>query len=307
MALQFAIAIPMAMNVARVISQQGIKAAIKRYGPETAKMVNKNMNALRKKFPDILGPQKKTRMDPSRSKMVKEKYMDSKGKFYSDEAAKKLKDQAATNRRAIGAGAAVVGGGAVLLTGNEDKDSSIVQSAAAKGAPKKPAGLTPSQLKTKMEKRRQDIKESKSDKGSRASLRRFEAKTELARQKELDAVGPGPDMKKRSMPKRKEPSSPTRNIRTRPEPKGPRDQNLRPLTAEKEKPPRVPNTSSRKKSEFGLDTLADRDKMKRFMKDRFNITVTYDDDEDPGDTASRAKGGLFTRRGALYNKPARKK
>ena len=152
------------------------------------------------------------------------------------------------------------------------------------------------------------IRKNQSNEGaSRASLRRFEAKSQLSRQPELDAVGPGPDMKKRSMPKRKESSSPTRNIGTRPEPKGPRDQNLRPLTAEKEKPPRVPNTSSRKKSEFGLDTLADRDKMKRFMKDRFNITVTYDDDEDPGDTASRAKGGLFTRRGALYNKPARKK
>ena len=54
-----AIGIPMAMNVARVIGQQGLKEAIKRYGPQAAKMVNKNMNKLRKRFPEILGPQKK--------------------------------------------------------------------------------------------------------------------------------------------------------------------------------------------------------------------------------------------------------
>ena len=94
-------------------------------------MVNKHVNKLRKRFPEILGPQKKTRMDPTRSKMVKDKFMDDKGRFYSDKAAKELRDKAATNRRALAAGASIVAGGALLLSGNEDKDNSIVQSAGA--------------------------------------------------------------------------------------------------------------------------------------------------------------------------------
>ena len=128
-----AIGIPMAMNIARVIGQQGLKQAIKRYGPQAAKMVNKNMNKLRKRFPEILGPQKKARMDPTRSKMVKDKFMDDKGKFYSDKAAKDLQAKAATNRRALAAGASIVAAGPLLLSGNEDKDTSVVKAASAGG------------------------------------------------------------------------------------------------------------------------------------------------------------------------------
>lgn len=98
------------------------------------------------------------------------------------------------------------------------------------------------------------------------------------------------------------------DVPQRPEPKGPRDQNLRPLPAEKEM---RPVRTSPRRPEFGLDTLADRDKMKRFMKDRFGINVTYDDEqqamEDRGEGPSRAKGGFVTRRGGMYKKPEKKK
>ena len=288
MALQFAMAIPMAINIARVISQQGVKAAVKRYGPEAAKLVNKNMNKLRKKFPDIFGPQAKTRMDPTRTKVVKEKYMDDKGRFYSDEAAKKLRDQAAINRRAIGTAAGAVGGGAVLLTGNEDKDSSIVQSAA---------------------------------KGSRASLRRYEAKSQLSRQKELDAVGPGPDSKKR-------PIGPTKNIEdrrvTKSVPKTVDTKPRRKTSVESMTNEEIKRGmgSKRKAAEKSGDTTPQRKKpgrfseenVKRVMKEKFGIDVTYDkgDDLDPlvarGEEPGRKKGGMvqFTKRGGMYNKPARK-
>lgn len=224
---------------------------------------------------------------------------------------------------------------------NEDKDSSIVQSAVAKSAPKKPAGLTPSQMKTKMEKRRQDIKESKLDKGSGASQRRFEAKTELARQKELDAVGPGPNMKKRSMPgesgvafpkatkpktqpKTVDTKSKSKTVTAKSKPRSERTLAERPTTsastrktmekrnaadrrAEKDKGPRNVRTETRQPGRFSEEAA------KKFFKEKFGIDVTYDkdDDLDPlvarGEEPGRKKGGLFTRRGALYNKPARKK
>jgi hypothetical protein len=225
--------------------------------------------------------------------VVKEKYMDDKGKFYSDEAAKKLKDQAATNRRAIGTAGGAVGGGAVLLTGNEDRDSSIVQSA----------------------------KESKSDKGSRASLRRFEAKTELARQKELDAVGPGPDSKKR-------PIGPTKNIKdvrgTKSVPKSVDTKPQRKTSVESMTNEEIKRGmgSKRKAAQKSGDTTPQRKKpgrfseenVKRVMKEKFGIDVTYDkgDELDPlvarGEEPGRKKGGMvqFTKRGGMYNKPARK-
>jgi hypothetical protein len=290
MALQFAMAIPMALNVARVISQQGVKAAIKRFGPEAAKLINKNMNKLRKRFPEIFGPQSKSRMDPPRNKMVKEKYMDDKGRFYSDKAAKELKDQAAINRRAIGAGAAVVGGGAVLLTGNEDKDSSIVQSAAA-------------------------------NKGSRDSLRRYEAKSQLSRQKELDAVGPGPDMKKRSSgpTKNNEDRRVTKSVPKTVDTKPRRKTSVESMTNEEIK---RGMGSKKKAAQKSGDTTPQRKKpgrfseenVKRVMKEKFGIDVTYDkgDELDPlvarGEEPGRKKGGMvqFTKRGGMYNKPARK-
>ena len=106
-----------------------------------------------------------------------------------------------------------------------------------------------------------------------------------------------------------EPLGPTKDIKQRPEPKGPRDQNRRPLQAEKEMRPKGPDTSSRKKpGRFSEERFA------KFFKDNFGVTLTFDDDrqalEDRGegpDDGGRAKGGLFTRRGGLYNKPARKK
>ena len=49
-------------------------------------------------------------------------------------------------------------------------------------------------------KRIQEANKNQSNEGaSPDSLRRYEAKSQLSRQKELDAVGPGPDMKKRSI------------------------------------------------------------------------------------------------------------
>jgi hypothetical protein len=107
------------------------------------------------------------------------------------------------------------------------------------------------------------------------------------------------------------------DVPQRPEPKGPRDQARRPITAEKEMESAIregrmrPVRATPRRPEFGLDTLADRDKMKRFMKDRFGINVTYDDEqqamEDRGEGPSRAKGGFVTRRGGMYKKPAKKK
>ena len=109
-----------------------------------------------------------------------------------------------------------------------------------------------------------------------------------------------------------------KTVDTRPKPKSEeRKPDRRSMPAEDTTPRRPRRTSVEPVSnqEFGLDTLADRNKMKRFMKERFNITVTYDDDErqareDRGegpDGGGKAKGGLFTRRGGMYNKPVRKK
>ena len=109
-----------------------------------------------------------------------------------------------------------------------------------------------------------------------------------------------------------------KTVDTRPKPKSEkRKPDRRSMPAEDTTPRRPRRTSVEPVSnqEFGLDTLADRNKMKRFMKERFNITVTYDDDErqaredrgEGSDDGGRAKGGLFTRRGGMYKKPARKK
>lgn len=105
-----------------------------------------------------------------------------------------------------------------------------------------------------------------------------------------------------------EPLGPTKDIKQRPEPKGPRDQNLRPLQAEKEMRPKGPDTSPRKKpGRFSEERFA------KFFKDNFGVTLTFDADderqamEDRGEGGNRRKGGLFTRRGGMYNKPARKK
>lgn len=151
-----------------------------------------------------------------------------------------------------------------------------------------------------------------SSKGSPASQRRFLAKTELARQKEMDAVGPGPDMKKTSVRKPKlEPLGPTKDIKQRSvfidklQPLGP---NRPRVQAEKEVRPKGPDTSPRKKpGRFSEERFA------KFFKDNFGVTLTFDADderqamEDRGEGPSRAKGGFVTRRGGLYNKPARKK
>jgi len=260
MALQFAMAIPMVINVARVISQQGVKAAVKRYGPEAAKLVNKNMNKLRKRFPDIFGPPAKSRMDPTRSKVVKEKYMDNKGRFYSDEAAKKLKDQAATNRRAIGTAGGAVGGGAVLLTGNEDRDTNIAE--AATGTPverlknKRPAPIT----KTK-------------ELGSTPGSQLRENAISLARKAEAASKRKAADR-----------------------------------SSEKDKGPRSERTETKRPGRFSEEAG------KKFFKEKFGIDVTYDkgDELDPlvarGEEPGRKKGGMvqFTKRGGMYNKPARK-
>ena len=109
-----------------------------------------------------------------------------------------------------------------------------------------------------------------------------------------------------------------KTVDTRSKPKSEeRKPDRRSMPAEDTTPRRPRRTSVEPVSnqEFSLDTLTDRNKMKRFMKERFNITVTYDDDErqaredrgEGSDDGGRAKGGLFTRRGGMYNKPARKK
>jgi len=77
--------------------------------------------------------------------------------------------------------------------------------------------------------------------------------------------------------------------------------------AEKDKGPRNTRTETRQPGRFSEEAA------KKFFKEKFGIDVTYDkgDDLDPlvarGEEPGRKKGGLFTRRGALYNKPARKK
>ena len=77
--------------------------------------------------------------------------------------------------------------------------------------------------------------------------------------------------------------------------------------AEKDKGSRNARTETRQPGRFSEEAA------KKFFKEKFGIDVTYDkgDDLDPlvarGEEPGRKKGGLFTRRGALYNKPARKK
>jgi len=77
--------------------------------------------------------------------------------------------------------------------------------------------------------------------------------------------------------------------------------------AEKDKGSRNTRTETRQPGRFSEEAA------KKFFKEKFGIDVTYDkgDDLDPlvarGEEPGRKKGGLFTRRGALYNKPARKK
>ena len=76
--------------------------------------------------------------------------------------------------------------------------------------------------------------------------------------------------------------------------------------AEKDKGPRNTRTKTRQPGRFSEEAA------KKFFKEKFGIDVTYDKgDLDPlvarGEEPGRKKGGLFTRRGALYNKPARKK
>jgi hypothetical protein len=76
--------------------------------------------------------------------------------------------------------------------------------------------------------------------------------------------------------------------------------------SEKDKGSRNARTETRKPGRFSEEAA------KKFFKEKFGIDVTYDkgDDLDPlvarGEEPGRKKGGLFTRRGALYNKPARK-
>jgi len=76
--------------------------------------------------------------------------------------------------------------------------------------------------------------------------------------------------------------------------------------AEKDKGSRNARTETRKPGRFSEEAA------KKFFKEKFGIDVTYDkgDELDPlvarGEEPGRKKGGLFTRRGALYNKPARK-
>ena len=76
--------------------------------------------------------------------------------------------------------------------------------------------------------------------------------------------------------------------------------------AEKDKGSRNTRTETRQPGRFSEEAA------KKFFKEKFGIDVTYDkgDDLDPlvarGEEPGRKKGGLFTRRGALYNKPARK-
>ncbi len=135
--------------------------------------------------------------------------------------------------------------------------------------------------------------------------------------------GPGPKLRGPGLPGKKEeefkgidaprrpklePLGPTKDIKQRPEPKGPRDQNLRPIQAEKEMRPKGPDTSPRKKpGRFSEERFA------KFFKDNFGVTLTFDADderqamEDRGEGPSRAKGGFVTRRGGMYNKPVRKK
>ena len=76
--------------------------------------------------------------------------------------------------------------------------------------------------------------------------------------------------------------------------------------AEKDKGPRGVRTETKRPGRFSEEAG------KKFFKEKFGIDVTYDkgDELDPlvarGEEPGRRKGGLFTKRGALYNKPARK-
>ena len=78
--------------------------------------------------------------------------------------------------------------------------------------------------------------------------------------------------------------------------------------AEKDKGSRNTRTKTRQPGRFSEEAA------KKFFKEKFGIDVTYDkgDDLDPlvarGEEPSRKKGGMvqFTKRGGMYNKPARK-
>lgn len=171
-------------------------------------------------------------------------------------------------------------------------------------------------------KRIREANKNQSNEGSSpASLRRYEAKSQLSRQKELDAVGPGPDSKKR-------PIGPTKNIEdrrvTKSVPKTVDTKPRRKTSVESMTNEEIKRGmgSKRKAAEKSGDTTPQRKKpgrfseenVKRVMKEKFGIDVTYDkgDELDPlvarGEEPGRKKGGMvqFTKRGGMYNKPARK-
>jgi hypothetical protein len=139
-------------------------------------------------------------------------------------------------------------------------------------------------------KRIQEANKNQSNEGaSPASLRRYEAKSQLSRQKELDAVGPGPDMKKRSSgpTKNNEDRRVTKSVDTKPR----RKTSVESMTNEEIK---RGMGSKRKAAQKSGDTTPQRKKpgrfseenVKRVMKEKFGIDVTYD------------KGDELIRRGA---------
>ena len=110
------------------------------------------------------------------------------------------------------------------------------------------------------------------------------------------------------------PLGPAKDIKQRPEPKGPRDQARKPLPAEKEMRPRTVQTRSRRAGEDDIRGAIERatgirltGKSAMDMREE-EARRLFPDSPDPlqdmeeMERGNRRKGGMFTRRGPLYTK-----
>lgn len=199
----------------------------------------------------------------------------------------------------------------------------------ANDAPKKPEPGR-GQMGRKPVKSKPSPKDAPSSKGADASQRRFQAKTELARQKEMDAVGPGPSKIKKTKPitKKKElkqapgdkrkPGVITKDGLVELYRQTRKDELKREKAAEfkraqkrkeadrkatENKGPRTPRKKKVGKYDQGGEF---QQSIQDFMKDTLGINVKFkeaEEEQDPGNNF--AKGGFVTRKGPLYKRKSK--
>lgn len=274
-------AITTALNIAKSILKLGVQGATKKHGSKAVSVVNKNLNALRKKYPDVLGPQKKARMSPDRKTLDKSTYMDEKGKFYSGDKGKELAAKAKKNRAALlaGPGTVVPTAGAVMLTGSPESDEKVVKPKSSKKIPRpgssahrrsKPNAPTPLRKPAPITEKK-ELKQAPVDKLRPGAVTQAR-KDELKREKAAES--------KRAQKRKEADRKATEN-------KGPR--------------------TSRKKKVGKYDQGGEfQQSIQDFMKDKLGINVKFkeaEEEQDPGNNF--AKGGFVTRKGPLYKRKSK--